>query len=91
MRSSSRNKLSDLKVINIDEISVVANGMFFHIHLRLTEIFGFVNDEPLAGVSVITVGDFFQLLPVGGKPVYASYKDNGKISNHYGNSLKFSN
>ena len=42
----------------------------------MTEIFGSVNDQPFAGVSVITVDDFFQLPPVGGKPVYANYKDN---------------
>ena len=29
-----------------------------------------------AGVSVITVGDFFQLTLVAGKPVYANYKNN---------------
>ena len=78
MRSSLRNKLSDLKVIIvIDEIPMASNGLLFYSHLRLTEIFGSVNDQPFAGVSVITVGDFFfQLPPVEGRPVYANYKDN---------------
>ena len=76
MRLSLRNKLSDLKVIIIDKISMVSNDLLFHIHLRLTEIFGSLNDQPFAGVSVISVGDFLQLPPVGGKPVYANYKDN---------------
>ena len=59
MRSRLRSKLSDLKVIIIDEISMVSNDLLFHAHLRLTEIFGSVNDQPFAGVSVITVDGFF--------------------------------
>ena len=51
---------------------MVSNYLLFHVHLRLTEIFGSVNDQPFAGVSVITVGDFFQLPTVGGKAVYAN-------------------
>ena len=49
MKSSLRNKLSDLKVIIIDEILMVSNDLLFHVHLRLTEIFGPVNDQPFAG------------------------------------------
>ena len=76
MRSSIRNKLSDLKVIVIDEISMVSNDLLFHVYLRVTEIFGYANNQPFASVSVITVGDFFQLPPGGRKPVYANCKDN---------------
>ena len=65
MKSSLRNKLSDLKVIIVDEISMVSNDLLFYVHLRLNEIFGSVNNEPFAGITVITVGDFFQLPPVG--------------------------
>ena len=75
MISSLRNRLSELEVIIIDEISMVSNDLLFHVHLRLTEIFGKVNDEPFAGKTVIAVGDFFQLPPVGGRPVYADYKN----------------
>ena len=76
MKSSLINKLADLKVIIIDEISMVSNDLLFYVHLRLNEIFGFVKNEPFAGVTVITVGGFFQLPPVEGKPVYAPYKNN---------------
>ena len=91
MRSSLRSKLPDLKVIIIDEISMVSNDLLFHVHLRLTEIFESVNDQPFAGVSVITVGYFFQFPTVGGKAVYQIIKKTGKILIHYGNPVKFLN
>ena len=53
------HRLSDLKVIIIDEISMVSNDLEFHIHLRLNEVFRSVNNEPFLGISVISVGDFF--------------------------------
>ena len=40
MKSSLRNKYSELKVLMIDEISMVSNDLLFNIHLRLVEIFG---------------------------------------------------
>ena len=49
MKSSLRNRLSDVKVIIINEILMVSNDLLFHVHLRLTEIFGSVNDQPFAG------------------------------------------
>ena len=60
MKSSLRNRLSDLKVI-IDEISMVSNDLLYYVHLRLNEILGCVTSEPFAGITVIAVGDFFQL------------------------------
>ena len=90
MRSSLRSKLPDLKVIIIDEISMVSNDLLFHVHLRLTEIFESVNDQPFAGVSVITVGDFFQFPTVGGKAVYANYKENWQNFNSLWKPCKIS-
>ena len=55
---------------------MVSNNLLLYVHLRLNEIFGTANDKPLAGISVITVGDFSQLPPVGARPVYADYKNN---------------
>ena len=75
MKYSLRNKLLDLKVIIVDKISTVSNDLLFYVHLRLNEILGSVNNEPFVWITVITVGDFFQLPPVGGKPVYATYKN----------------
>ena len=69
MKTSLKNKLSDLKVIIVDKISMVSNDLLFYNHLRLNEMFGSVNNEPFAGITVTTVGDFFQL-----PPMCATYK-----------------
>ena len=59
IKSSLQNQFSELKVIIIDEISMVSNDLLFYIHLRLTEIFGTKNGELFGDLSVIAVGDFF--------------------------------
>ena len=76
MKCSLRNHLSDLRVIFIDEISMVSNELLFYVHLRLNDIFGSVNNDPFPGITVIVAGDLLQLAPVGGGPVYASYRNN---------------
>ena len=68
MRSSLRNKFSEVKV------SMVSNDLLFHIHLRLLGIFGCPNDTPFADLSIIVVGDL-QLHLVRAKPVYAESND----------------
>ena len=47
MRSTLRNRPPDLKVIIRDEISMVPNNLLYHIHLRLNEIFGTTDTEPM--------------------------------------------
>lgn len=73
MRCSLRNKLDEVCVLIIDEISMVSNLQLFYIHLRLVEIFGCQTGVPFAGVSVIACGDLYQLPPVRKRSVYADY------------------
>ena len=54
-----RTQLKKLKVIFIDEISMVGSGMFNFLNLRLHQIMG--TNEPFGGINLITVGDLFQL------------------------------
>lgn len=61
-------KLHGLKVLIIDEISMVGQHTFDMIDQRLRHIMGL--DKPFGGVSVITVGDFFQLKPVCARPLF---------------------
>ncbi|KAJ8048374.1 ATP-dependent DNA helicase PIF1 [Holothuria leucospilota] len=55
-------KYHNLKVIFIDEISMVGNKMLRFIDQRLQQIMG--TKKVFGGVSIIAVGDLFQLKPV---------------------------
>jgi len=58
-----RCKLGGLKLILLDEISMVGTAMFnVQINNRLKDIQGSAKD--FAGVSIIAIGDLFQLKPV---------------------------
>ena len=63
-----RSSLSKLRILIIDEVSMVSNLNLAYIHLRLDEIF--VRDQWFGGVNVLFVGDILQLPPVNGAPVF---------------------
>ena len=63
-----RSQLKKLKVVFIDEISMVGSGMFNFLNSRLQQIMG--TKEPFGGVSIISVGDLFQLKPVFDKWIF---------------------
>ena len=71
LKASLRNKLGEVTAVIIDEISMVSSTLLKDVHLRLCEIFGVSTNIPFAGKTVIAVGDFYQLPPVMGKPVYS--------------------
>ena len=56
-----RNKYQHLKVLIIDEISVIGRETFGHLDLVLKAIMQ--NLSPFGGVSLLVVGDFLQLPP----------------------------
>ena len=69
-----RCKLHALKLIFLDEISMVGNTMFnVHINNRLKDIKG--SKEAFGGVSVIALGDLSQLEPVMDRYVFKDMKD----------------
>ncbi|CAC5420340.1 unnamed protein product [Mytilus coruscus] len=57
-----RLKYKYLKVVIIDEISMVGCRMFNFVNCRLQEIMG--NNQQFGGISIIAVGDLYQLKPV---------------------------
>ena len=63
-----RAKLNKLRVVFIDEISMVGSGMFNFLNLRLQQIMG--TNEPFGEISLVTVGDLFQLKPVFDKWIF---------------------
>ncbi|XP_033759145.1 uncharacterized protein LOC117341405 [Pecten maximus] len=58
-----RTKYRNLSVVIIDEISMVGNKLLAFIHERLQQLTGTKQD--FGGVSIIAVGDLYQLSPVG--------------------------
>ena len=60
--NTTRARYHDLKVVIIDEISMVGRGMLNYINLRLQEILGCT--RPFGNVSILAVGDLYQLKPV---------------------------
>ena len=66
--NSLREMYSDLKVLVIDEFSMLGSRTFLRIDTRLRQITG--KTQIFGGVSVILVGDLNQLSPVIDKPIY---------------------
>ncbi|KAA0701445.1 ATP-dependent DNA helicase PIF1 [Triplophysa tibetana] len=66
-----RAKYNDLQILIIDEISMVDQNLFAYIHGRLRQIKQSGDFSPFGNVSIIAVGDFFQLPPVKGIPLYS--------------------
>lgn len=74
-RTQMRLSLSELKLIVIDEISMVGNITLLHIHQRLKEIFGTSNSQMFVGISIIVVGDMYQLPPIHKRTVFDDFKN----------------
>ena len=74
-----RNKLPEVKMVIIDEISIVSRDLFYKTHARLLEIFMSPTPIPFAGLSIVVLGDFLQLPSVRGKPIYALIDDHERI------------
>ena len=68
-----RSQLQRMQVVFIDEISMVGSAMFNFLDLRLQQIMG--TKEPFGGLSIITVGDLFQLKPVFDHWIFENSKD----------------
>ena len=58
-----RMKYRNLSVVIIDEISMVGGKMLSFIDCRLKQLTG--TNKPFGGISIIAVGDLYQLQPVG--------------------------
>ena len=61
-REVTRNALSNLTIIVIDEMSMVKADLLYQLHMRLQEIKQ--NKLEFGGVSIILCGDLLQLPPV---------------------------
>ena len=68
-RDAKRNALQNLKMIIIDEISMVKADMLYQLDLKLQEIKDKV-DVPFGGIAIFCFGDLLQLQPVAGKFIF---------------------
>lgn len=65
--------LVDLKVVIIDEISMVSSRSFLWIDQRLRDIF--LQEKSFGGKHVILLGDFWQLPPVHDSTIFDPYRN----------------
>ena len=71
--NSLRSKLSNLSLVIIDEVSMV--GSSIEVHKRLQQIKGVSDDVTFGGVSILAVGDLYQLPPVGQSQLFSRVGD----------------
>ena len=66
-------KFQDVKIIIIDEISLVDARMLNAIDVMLRQIKH--AEEPFGGFHIVFMGDFYQLPPVDNKPLYKRFEN----------------
>lgn len=74
--NSFRTKYRNLSVVIIDEISMVGNNMLTFINDRLQQLTG--RKQDFGGISIIAVGDLYQLPPVGDKWIFKNLSNPGQ-------------
>ena len=81
-RSLLKAQLSNVKLLIIDEVSMVSSVMLLHIHNHLTHIFGTPQTLPFAGLSIPAIGDLYQLPLCKRKPIFCDFNNELKELNH---------
>ena len=77
-----RENLSQLKLIIIDEMSLVGADILYKIDAKLREIFNLRKDIPFAGIGIILVGDLLQIPPVNAKYIFSRPANDKNIITH---------
>ncbi|XP_041939999.1 ATP-dependent DNA helicase PIF1-like [Alosa sapidissima] len=75
--------MGSLQILIIDEVSMVDHRLLAYIHGRLRQIKQTGDYSLFAKVSLICVGDFFQLKPVKGTPLFAENKGANLWDNNF--------
>merc|ERR1712212_183344 len=69
-KAESRNKLLPIEVIIEDEISLESSSMDTYMNNYLNNVLEKDEKHVYGGKSIVKVGDFMQLKPYGGSPIY---------------------
>ena len=67
IRDQKRDQLRNLKMVVIDEFSMLKADMFYQLHLRLVELKQTELTELFGGCAMLLFGDILQLKPVMGR------------------------
>ena len=86
-KAALRNRLSEVKLLIIDELSMVSSDLWTDIDSKLGEIFIVFPEKVFAGLSVLTVADLLQLPPVRGKLIVSRYSDKDSMKHLLGLQL----
>ena len=86
-KAALRNRLSEVKFLIIDELSMVSSDLWTDIDWRLREIFVMIPKKKFAGLSVMTVADLLQLLPIRGKLIFSQLSDKDRMKQFLGLQL----
>ena len=68
MRDEKRNLYKNLKMLIIDEISLVDSDMLYKIDLRIREITQM--GVPMGNIAIIVLGDLMQMCPISGRYIF---------------------
>ena len=82
-----RNRLSEVTLLIIDELSMVSSDLWADIDSMLGEIFMMFTEKPFAGLSVMAVADLLQLPPVRGRPIFSQFSDKDSMKHLLGLQL----
>ena len=80
MRDEKRNLYKNLKMIIIDEISLVDSDMFYKIDLRIREITQM--GVPLGNVAIFVLGDLMQMCPISGRYIFLDPRNEQFLLTH---------
>ncbi|KAM9330695.1 uncharacterized protein PAF06_017011 [Gastrophryne carolinensis] len=69
-----RAQLSNAEIIVIDEVSMISKPLFAYINWRLQQIKG--SKKPFGGMSILAVGDFYQVRPMGKSKPLCVFEEN---------------
>lgn len=71
--NSYRCKLGNLKLLFVDEVSLIQSNLWETIHVRLNQIMGIHSNREIFGnIGIIAIGDFYQCAPIGSSSIYSS-------------------